>query len=200
MRLVTLPLSPFGRKAHIVALMKRVDVEIVKPASLADLASDPLLGAKNPLAKIPFLLLDDGRVLYDSPVICEYLDSAGIGDALIPAGPERFAMLTRAALADGIMDAAVVARQEMGRAEGERSQAYLDKQRNLIRRAVAAAATDLAAYGADMRLDGIALAVVLTYLDLRHVDLDWRGGAPGLANWHAGMERHPHFVATRPSV
>ena len=200
MQLVTMALSPFGRKTHITALAKEIDVQLVTPASTAELAADPEFGQKNPLGKIPFLVLDDGSVLYDSPVICEYLDGLGDRAKLIPDGADRFAILTRMALADGMMDAAVAARQESVRPDGERSKTFIDKQRRVILRAVAAAATDLSRYADRFHLDAIAIAVALTYVDLRHPDLDWRTGAPDLGPWHEHMEQNPLFVATRPSV
>ncbi|HWL67961.1 MAG TPA: glutathione S-transferase N-terminal domain-containing protein [Geminicoccus sp.] len=199
MQLITLALSPFGRKAHIVALEKGLDLTITAPTVPTALFQDPLVVAKNPLAKVPTLLLDDGTAIYDSPVICAYLDSLGQGPSLVPEGAERFGVLTRAALADGMMDAAVAARQESIRPDGERSQAFIDKQRDLNLRAVAAAEADLASFGSGARLDAIALAVALTYLDIRHPGIAWRDGAPKLAAWHAEMERRPSFVATRPA-
>ncbi|WP_027134338.1 glutathione S-transferase N-terminal domain-containing protein [Geminicoccus roseus] len=200
MQLITLPLSPFGRKAQIVALEKGLDIEIVAPTAPTALFQDPLVVAKNPLAKIPTLLLGDGTPIYDSPVICEYLDSQGSGPKLLPDGGERWPVLVRTALADGIMDAAVASRQESIRPDGERSQAFMDKQRDAILRAVAAAEADLPAFANTLRLDSIAIAVALTYLGLRHPGIDWRGPAPRLAAWHEQMERHPSFVATRPAV
>ena len=196
MQLITLPLSPFGRKAHIVALEKGLDPEIAAPPS----AADPSVVARNPLAKIPVLALATGEAIYDSPVICEYLDAIGTGPALIPSGDERWPVLRRAALADGIMDAAVASRQESIRPDGERSQAFMDKQRDLILRAVAAAAGELDAFAGSLRLDTIAIAVALTYLDIRHPGIDWRAASAELTHWHEGMEQRPSFVATRPST
>ena len=195
MQLITLPLSPFGRKAHIVALEKGLDPQVVAPPS----AADPSVVAKNPLAKIPVLALATGEAIYDSPVICEYLDAIGTGPALIPSGDARWPVLRRTALADGIMDAAVASRQESIRPDGERSQAFIDQQRDLNLRAVAAAEADLASFGSGARLDAIALAVALTYLDIRHPGIAWRDGAPKLAAWHEEMERRPSFVATMPA-
>lgn len=200
MQLITLPLSPFGRKAHILALEKGLDPQIVTPEQVGTLFQDPLVVTRNPLAKIPVLALDDGSALYDSPVICEYLDSTGSGPRLIPDGAERWSVLTRAALADGIMDAAVGARQESVRPDGERSQAYMDKQRDLILRAVQTAEAELPAYAQHLRLDAIAIAVALTYLEIRHPAIDWKSKAPNLASWHAAMEQRPSFIRTKPAA
>jgi glutathione S-transferase len=196
MQLITLPLSPFGRKAHIVAIEKGLDIEIVAPPS----AGDPLVVEKNPLAKIPVLALATGDSIYDSPVICEYFDSIGNGALLIPVGSERWPVLCRAALADGIMDAAVSSRGESIRPDGERSQAYMDKQRQLILRAVRAAEADLGNFSGRFCLDSVALAVALTYLDIRHPGIGWRGEAPGLDGWHKEMEARPSFRTTKPSM
>ncbi|HEX2528766.1 MAG TPA: glutathione S-transferase N-terminal domain-containing protein [Geminicoccus sp.] len=196
MQLITLPLSPFGRKAHIVALEKGLDLEIVAPPS----GLDPSVAAKNPLAKVPVLALATGDALYDSPVICEYFDTIGNGALLIPTGDERWPVLRRMALADGIMDAAVAARQESIRPDGERSQAFMDKQRQSIVRSVDAAAGELQSFAGQLRLDSIAMAVALTYLDVRHPGIDWRSRAPELDRWHAEMEKRPSFAATKPAA
>lgn len=196
MQLMTLPLSPFGRKAHIVALEKQLDIEIVAPPS----AGDPQVVAKNPLAKVPVLALATGDAIYDSPVICEYLDSIGNGDLLIPGGSERWPVLRRTALADGIMDAAVAARQESIRPDGERSQSFIDKQRQMILRSVRAAEAELPTFADPVRMDTIAMAVALTYLDVRHAGIGWREQAPKLDAWHARMETRASFRATKPAT
>jgi glutathione S-transferase len=200
MQLLTLPLSPFGRKAHIVAIEKGLAVEILAPTEPTALFQDPLVTVKNPLAKIPTLLLDDGTGIYDSRVICDYLDSIGSGPRLVPDGDERWAVLTRTALADGIMDAAVSARQESIRPDGERSQNFMDKQRAAILRSVAAAEVALPAFASQFRLDSIAMAVALTYLDVRHPGIAWRKDAARLAAWHEAMEQRSSFAATKPSA
>jgi glutathione S-transferase len=98
------------------------------------------------------------------------------------------------------MDAAVSARQESIRPDGLRSQAFMDKQRAAILRSVAAAEASLPAFADRFRLDALAIAVALTYLDVRHPGIDWRAGAPKLASWHARMEQRPSFAATAPSA
>lgn len=133
MQLIYAKPSPYSRKARVTVLEKeladRVEEIVVSP--LEDPAA--LLEA-NPLGKVPALRLDDGRCLYDSWVICEYLDSLAPTPRLIPHGAARFDVLRRAALADGVLDAAVTARMELLRPEAIRWAPWTDRQQRAIRR------------------------------------------------------------------
>ncbi|MDE3176290.1 MAG: glutathione S-transferase [Pseudomonadota bacterium] len=188
--------SPFARKIRIAAAVLGFSDRIeVAPADTSDPA-DPLR-AQNPLGKIPTLVLADGRAIYDSAVILEYLDFLAGGGKLIPAGEARFDALTRAALADGVADAAILTIYEQRwRDAATHSARWLDHQSGKIARALAAfeaAAPDPA------RVDvaGIALACALGYLDLRFGG-KWRAGHPGLVAWLDGFAAQvPAFEATR---
>jgi glutathione S-transferase len=188
--------SPFVRKIRIgAAVLGLADRIEVVPADTSD--PNDGLRTQNPLGKIPTLVLEDGRALYDSAVILEYFDYLAGGDKLIPSGAARFDVLTRAALADGIAEAAILRIYEQRwREEGARSARWLDHQTGKIGRGLAALEAgpperekvDLAA---------IAISCALGYLDLRFGG-GWRAEHPALVAWldeFAAMV--PAFEATR---
>jgi glutathione S-transferase len=188
--------SPFARKVRIAAITLGLSdrIEIV-PADTSDPADS--LRAQNPLGKIPTLVLEDGRALYDSAVILEYLDFLAGGGEIIPAGPERFDALTRAALADGVADAAILkVYEQRWREDGARSARWLDHQSGKIARGLAALDADPPRAGvADVA--AISLACALGYLDLRF-DGAWRAERPRLVAWlDAFSASIPAFEATR---
>ena len=191
------PASPFGRKvamaAAVCGLTDRIDVQA---ADTAD-AADPLR-RQNPLGKIPTLILDDGTALYDSRVICEYFDRES-GGAIIPAGAQRFAVLTLQALADGIMDAAVLqVYEKRWRAAEIQSRPWTDHQAGKIDRALAAIAAAPPSLDGRPDVGQIALACALGYLDLRFGS-DWRTSHPPMAAWLDDFARNvPSFADTRP--
>jgi glutathione S-transferase len=188
--------SPFARKIRVAAaVLGIVDrIEIV-PADTSDLNDS--LRLQNPLGKIPTLVLDDGRALYDSAVILEYLDHLAGGDKLIPSGAARFEVLTRAALADGIAEAAILrVYEQRWREEGARSARWLDHQSGKIGRGLAALEADPPQLG---QVDAAAIAVscALGYLDLRFGG-GWRAERPALVAWlDAFAAKVPAFEETR---
>jgi glutathione S-transferase len=191
------PASPFGRKVRIAAsilgLTDRIEIVV---ADTND--ADDSLRRQNPLGKIPALVREDGVVLYDSPVIIEYLDYLAGGDKIIPAAPEpRFVVLTRQALADGMMDAALLQIYETRfREPGQYVAKWLDYQAAKVARALKgleAAPPESAARD----IGAIALACALGYLDLRFAGR-WRGDHPRLVAWlDAFAAGVPAFEATR---
>ena len=188
------PTSPFGRKVVIAAAVLELSdrIEVV----FAD-TNDPeeTLRLQNPLGKIPTLILEDGRAIYDSRVIVEYLDALAGGGKIIPDGPARFAALSRQALADGIMDAALLQVYEQRYREPEiRSSEWVGRQADKVARALVVAERDPP--GA-IDVGAIALACALGYLDLRFAGA-WRAEHPGLAVWLDGFAAAvPAFEATR---
>lgn len=199
MQLLYSAMSPFARKVRVVAfelgLADRVELVIASPYT------DESLRAINPLSKIPILIPDaqeDGAApIFDSPVICEYLEALA-GKTLTPlAGPERWSALTRQALADGMGDAALAIVRERLR-EGPHRQDLFDRQT-----AALAAALDLLEREtppADrFEIGEIAVAAQLAYLDIRQV-LDWRAGRPNLAAWFETASRRSAMVATAPHL
>lgn len=193
------PASPFGRKvklaASILGLKHRLTIEAANTLDPID-----TLRTQNPLGKIPTLVLEDGTTLFDSRVIVEYLDLLAGGGVILPAGMARFDALRRQALADGLMDAALLLVYEgRFREEPHRSAMWTDHQRGKLERALEAFAA-LAAGPCLAKPDvgEIALACALGYLDLRFQG-SWRSTYPGLVAWLATFsETVPAFAETVP--
>jgi glutathione S-transferase len=201
MKLHWSPRSPFVRKvmvaAHERGVAKRLNcVRTVAATSKphAELMID------NPLSKIPTLVLDDGTVIYDSPVICEYFDSIGDEEApkLFPTAPKaRLTALRRQALGDGFLDLLVLLRDERMRTNP--SQAHLVSavvRKKAILDSLELEAPELAAI--QFGIGHIAIGCALSYLDFRYADEDWREGHQRLANWHATFSARPSVIATEP--
>jgi glutathione S-transferase len=157
------------------------------------------LHAQNPLGKVPALIRDDGRALIDSPVICEYLDSLHGGAKLIPAsGEARWAALHLQALADGILEAAILYQNERTRPDGERSPAQVERQRHKTTTGFDAIENDIAMVGGPLNVGQIALAAAIGWIDFRIGRDFWSEGRPKLAAWFAGFSKRPSMVATQP--
>lgn len=191
------PPSPFGRKVKIAAkvlgLMDRIEIVATDTT-----APDDPIRKLNPLGKIPTLLLEDGVTLFDSRVIVEYLDWLAGGGKVVPVEPKaRFQALRLQALADGIMDAALLQVYEARlREENTRSARWLELQAGKVERGLAAIEADPPA--ARPRIGAIALACALGYLDLRFEGA-WRRAHPTLVEWlEAFRAETPAFDATAP--
>ena len=198
MRLQYSPSSPFGRKVLATAIELGLDEGIeLEPTQVWDPAS--AVPDVNPLGKVPALELDDGSVLYDSPVICEYL-AAQVSEPLLypPPGPARWTMLRRAALADGILDAAVgQVMEERRRPQEFCYQGWCDRLAAAVERALdtfEAEVTELPA----LDYAALTLGVALGYLDFRFAARDWRPGRPNLEAWNTKFARRPSMVRTIP--
>ncbi|MGF1650559.1 MAG: glutathione S-transferase family protein [Hyphomicrobiaceae bacterium] len=201
MRLLSAPASPYGRKVKITLLMKglkdQVRIETVSTLPV----SNPELQADNPLAKIPVLITDGGESLYDSKVICEYLDAQVASPVLFPGdGPERWRTLTLGALGDGILDAALLLVYEKRfRPEDKWVDDWMVRQQNKIDAALAHVEKSPPAWQGTPDYGHITLASALGYLDFRH-EGKWRAEHPKLVAWLDDFARHvPAFDATRPS-
>ena len=199
MRLFHSPTSPFVRKVMVTLheTGQAGDVTLVPATGTpVDAGSMPL--AQNPLGKIPALDRDDGPALYDSRVICRYLNDRAAAH-LYPAR-HLWDVLTLEATADGIMDAAVLMVYESRvRPEESRFAPWVDGQWTKIDRALDALEQRwLSHLHGPLDMGQIAVGVALGYLDFRHGDRDWRGGRPGLAAWDAVFAERPSMVATRP--
>ncbi|MDD2059303.1 glutathione S-transferase [Pseudomonas sp. GD03860] len=197
------PASPFVRKVMVVlhetGQTNRVAVHSI---SLSPVAPDADLNQTNPAGKIPALRLDDGNVLFDSRVICEYLDLQHVGNPLIPKeGAARWNRLTLAALADAIMDAAVLTRYETFlRPQDKRWDTWVDAQQDKIRRGLANLEQQhIAELASVFDIAAIGVACALGYLDLRMPDLGWRERQPKLAAWYAEVSQRESMRATEPS-
>ena len=199
MKLLSAGPSPFGRKVKIVAALKRVtddiSVEMVDTAA----ADTSALTAQNPLGKIPVLILADGTTLYDSAVICEYLDSLNAAPRLFPgSGLERWKVLRMGALADGIMEAALaMVYEKRYRSEDKWVQSWLDRQQGKIDAALAHLEADPPLWSAHPDYGHVAIACALGYLDFR-LGGTWRADHPRLVAW---LNRFaiavPAFAATK---
>jgi glutathione S-transferase len=199
MKLLYAPASPYARKvlvlAHETGLIDRIAVAV---AGASPTGPAPEVAAHNPLGKIPALILDDGTALYDSRVICEYLDTLSTGPRLFPEGAARWDALTRQALADGLLDAALLTRYErVLRPEAQRWDAWETGQVGKIQSALDRFETLVAAPSA-LDIGTVATGCALGYLDLRFPDLAWREGRPALAAWFSDFARRPSMAATVP--
>ena len=197
MKLRYSPTSPYVRKVTVTAieigLDKKIERILTIPASAPDLPKD------NPLGKVPALIMDNGEALIDSPVIVEYLDSLHSGAKIVPAaGEARWKALRLQALADGVLDAAVLRLGESRRPAGEQSKAFIDKQRTVVGRALDWLEQRAAELDDALTIGNITVAIAGDYLDFRFASDDWRQGRPKLAAWQKRFAARPSFQATYP--
>lgn len=205
MQLLYAPTSPFVRKVMVCAHLSGQAGRIQwLDSSAHPVRRDGRIAAHNPLAKVPTLVLDDGQALYDSRVVCEYIDSLGSAGIFPAAGPARWTALTRQALGDGLLDAALLARYELTARPAEVQwpvwrEALLTKVAACLQ-AIDAIAPELAtaAPGSPPTIGDIAIGCGLGYLDFRFPELDWRAGHAAAARWYAGFAQLPAMQATLP--
>lgn len=202
MQLLGSPTSPYVRKvlvlAHEAGIIDRLPVEA---ASGTPLAPNARTVGHNPLGKVPCLVLDDGPALYDSRVICEYLDAEqGEGRFFPQAGPARWRALTLAALGDGITDAGLLIVYEARlRPEEKQFSPFVEGQREKVVRGLDVAELQwLAHLSGPMDIGQIALACALGYVELRDLAPDWRSTRRGLAAWYDAFRLRPSMTATEP--
>lgn len=201
MKLLQAGPSPFARKVRVLVREagREGEVEIAQ-VTASPTAPDPTLIAANPLGKLPALVREDGPTIYDSRVICRYLDARF--DAGLYPEPRLWEVLTLEATADGIMDAAILMVYEARlREEAMRSEAWVEGQWARIARA-ADAAEDLWAghLAGPLHMGQIALGCALGYLDFRMPERAWREGRPGLAAWFERFAARPSMAATAPDL
>ena len=202
MKLIGSLASPYVRKVRVVMAEKKLDFQFV----LEDVwGSEAILDA-NPLGKVPCLVMEGGEAVFDSRVIVEYLDTLSpVGKLIPPSGRERTEVRTWEALADGVLDAAILARLEAnwpGRADGERSQAWIDRQMSRVHAALKAMSQGLAdkpwCAGIHLSLADIAVGCALGYLDFRFPQIDWRTPYPNLHKLGDKLAARQSFVDTAP--
>ncbi|HYZ62240.1 MAG TPA: glutathione S-transferase N-terminal domain-containing protein [Acetobacteraceae bacterium] len=188
--------SPYARKVMACAIACGLEERIAK-VTTDPWSSPPELVAQNPLSKVPCLVTEDGVALFDSPVICEYLDSVGEGALFPPSGAARWRALKQQAVADGIMDAAILRRREQARAAGESSPAAMARYHDAVTRALDMLERDPPADHLD--IGTISIACALGYLDFRFAHEPWRPARPNLEAWLARMQPRPELVRTAPA-
>jgi glutathione S-transferase len=189
--------SPYARKVLACAIAREIDKRIELIPTKVQL-SEPALIAANPLSKIPCLITGDGTSLFDSPVICEYLDS--IDDGTLPmfprAGRGRWRALKQQAMADGILDAAVPLRRELQNPRDAAREAWIARQKAAISRTLDELEKDPPHEALD--IGSIAVACALGYLDFRFGGEPWRPTHPRLNTWFAAFEKSPPIARTVP--
>ena len=202
MQLLSSPLSPYVRKVRITAAMKGLESRIEAVPVDTNPLDNPQISKTNPLAKVPALVTEDGIALFDSHVICEYLDSLAPAPVLFPrSGPERWQTLVLGSLADGILDAALLLVYEKRYRPEEKWHApWQERQQRKIDQAVDQLEADPPAWGANPAYGHVTVACALGYLDFRH-EGKWRAGRPKLVGWLDRFAKAvPSFEATRPQA
>lgn len=201
MKLYFTPTSPYVRKvmvaAHETGLIGRIETLFLRPTPVK---ADPVLSKDNPLSKIPALLEDGKPALYDSPVICEYLDGLHGGKKLIPpSGPERWRVLRTQALTDGILEAAILVFYEVQHRPAELHWSpWLDGQREKANQGLDALEHEVTLFADDVDLAQVCAGVTLGWLEFRNVLGDIRARRPKLFAWYDEFRKRPGMVATEP--
>jgi glutathione S-transferase len=194
------PTSPYVRKVMVVALETGLAGKLEKiETSVAPTKPNLDVAKVNPLIKVPALALDSGETLFDSPVICEYLDSLHGGAKLFPAsGPARWTALRRQALGDGILDAAILTRYESIRPDSFKWPDWIEGQMTKVRTALAELETEADKLGTTVDIGTITIGCALGYLDFRFAGENWPAKHPKLAKWYAGFAKRPSMAETAP--
>ncbi|MEZ5911002.1 MAG: glutathione S-transferase [Paracoccaceae bacterium] len=200
MRLFHSPTTPFGRKVMVLLMEtgQAGDIEVVGSAG-TPLDSAGMPTAQNPLGKIPALELDDGTAIYDSRVICRYLD-ARAGGRLYPEAPGLWRTLTLEATADGMLDAAILMVYETRlRPEDKRFAPWVEGQWAKVARALDALEASWTDHlNGPLDMGAVAVGCALSYLDFRHGARHWRQARPKLAAWYGTFSQRDSMTATEP--
>ena len=192
--------SPFVRKVMACAIELGLEGKIETTRAAAHpINRDKNIIAASPLGQVPTLVTDDGMALYDSRVICEFLDQLGGGGKLFPRNSTRWQALVEQSAADGLLDAALLCRYEAtARPEEFRYAPWRDGQMDKIATALAQFETWLPGFGDRVDIGTITVGCALGYLDFRFGDYGWRNGRDGLAAWFAAFDARPAMEKTRP--
>ncbi len=203
MKLIGSTTSPYVRKVRVVMAEKKLDYRFQEESPWSE---ESKVSASNPLGKVPCLVMEGGEAVFDSRVIVEYLDTLSPVGKLIPTtGRDRVEVKTWEALADGVLDAGVLARMEAtwsDRKDTERSQAWIDRQTGKIRSGLMAMSQGLGekpyCSGIHLSLSDIAVGCALAWLAFRFPEINWREDHPNLARLHDKLMLRPSFVDSRP--
>ena len=204
MKLIGSTTSPYVRKVRIVMAEKKLDYQFLLDNVWS---ADTRIAASNPLGKVPCLVMEGGEAVFDSRVIVEYLDTLSPVGKLIPStGRERAEVKTWEALADGLLDAAILVRLENtfdGRKASERSQAWIDRQMDKVHASLKAMAQGLGdkpfCSGIHLSLSDIAVGCALGWLEFRFPDIGWRAEYPNLAKLMDKLAQRASFADTKPA-
>lgn len=202
MKLIGALTSPYVRKVRVVLAEKKLDYQF----ELEDVWNESGILKANPLGKVPCLVLEGGEAVFDSRVIVEYVDTRSPVSRLIPdSGRGRTEVRTWEALADGLIDAAILARLEAtwaGRSPEQRCQPWIDRQMSRVHGALAAMSTGLGdkpfCAGIHLSLADIAVGCALGYLDFRFPHIAWRDTYPNLTKLAEKLNARQSFIDTRP--
>ena len=202
MKLIGALTSPYVRKVRVVMAEKKLDYQFV----IEDVWGNDAILKSNPLGKVPCLVLDGGEAVFDSRVIVEYVDTLSpVGKLIPPSGRERTEVRTWEALADGLLDAAVLARLEdhwAGRTPEQRASAWVERQMRTVHNALKAMSQGLGdkpfCAGTHFSLADVAVGCALGYLDFRFPAIDWRGTHPNLHRLYDKLAARPSFVDSAP--
>ena len=190
--------SPFARKVRVAAI-ETGQPDLIDWVMLSREERAEMLPAINPLGKVPTVVLDDGEVLIDSPVICAYVDARHDGPKLIPeGGPERWRVLRLEALGDGLAEAVVAVAQEGAKPEAQQSPRVIERQGGKVAAALAVLDAEAPAFRDPPSMGEIAVACALGYMDYRGVAEGWGERHPALAAWYQGITARPSFAQTPP--
>ncbi|KWR75655.1 glutathione S-transferase family protein [Cupriavidus sp. IDO] len=201
MKLFASHTSPYARKVRVVMAEKKIDYQLIEENVWSP---DTVIGQYNPLGKVPCLVMEDGGAIFDSRVIVEYVDTLTPVSRLIPqGGRERLEVRCWEALADGLLDAALLARLEHTQREPhERSERWVQRQLGKIDAALAAMSNGLAdrpfCTGNHYSLADIAVGCALSYLDFRFPEIPWRERHPNLVAFEEKMAKRQSFIDTEP--
>jgi glutathione S-transferase len=201
MRLYYSPTSPFVRKVMVLAQETGlVDQLELNQVTISPVNPDTELNADNPLGKVPCLITDEGMAIFDSRVICEYLDGLHDGPRMIPAaGPERWRTMRIHALCDGILEATILCLYERRlRSETMVFEGWIEAQMAKVHRAIAALADEMSNADDQVNMAAIAAACVLGYMDFRQADMNWREDYPAMAEWYGNFGERSSMQATVP--
>ena len=204
MKLIGAVTSPYVRKVRIVMAEKKLDYQFISEDVWS---AQTRIQESNPLDKVPCLIMEGGEAVFDSRVIVEYLDTLSPVGKLIPSGGrERAEVKTWEALADGLLDASILARLEAvwpGRTDGQRSQAWMDRQMDKVQQSLQAMSAGLAdkpfCSGIHLSLSDIAVGCAVGYLDFRFPQIDWRTPYPNLHKLYDKLSQRQSFIDSLPA-
>jgi glutathione S-transferase len=202
MKLIGSLTSPYVRKVRVVMAEKKLDFQFV----LEDVWGNDAIIKSNPLGKVPCLVMEGGEAVFDSRVIVEYLETLSpVGKLIPPSGRERTEVRTWEALADGVLDASILARLEAtwdGRTDEQRCQAWIDRQMQHVHAALKAMSQGLGdkpwCAGIHFTLADVAVGCALGYLDFRFPEIDWRANYPNLLKLGDKVALRQSFIDTAP--